>query len=232
MPTGIYDRKKAKYNKGGFKKGHIPWSKGKKRPEFSGENHYLFGKHHSETTKKKIGEANKKYKGRIRSKETRIKISKARIGSKCHSWRGGITPKNRKIRNGIEFRLWREAVFARDNWICQKCKTKSKSGKRVCLHPHHILNFAQYPELRFAIDNGITLCKKCHMEFHKKYGKENNNQEQLEEFLKMRKTSNDIYWQVDYLREYLKKKDSKGIEFWFKGKDFNETDKQRILKLV
>lgn len=45
-------------------------------------------------------------------------------------------------------------------------------------------------------------------------------------------TSNDLYWQVDYLREYLKKKDSKGIEFWFKGKDFNETDKQKIIGLL
>ena len=78
----------------------------------------------------------------------------------------------------IDFRLWREAVFARDNWICQKYGLRG--GK---LHPHHIQNFAQYPELRFAIDNGITLSEKAHKEFHKKYGIKNNTKGQLEEFL-------------------------------------------------
>lgn len=65
--------------------------------------------------------------------------------------------------------------------ILVKRKTELKKGN---LHPHHIQNFAQFPELRFAIDNGITLSEKVHWEFHDKYGKRNNTQEQLEEFLK------------------------------------------------
>ena len=69
--------------------------------------------------------------------------------------------------------------FARDNWTCQKYKTRG-----VKLHPHHILNFSSHPELRFDKDNGITLSEKAHWEFHKKYGCENNTREQLIEFLK------------------------------------------------
>ena len=109
----------------------------------------------------------------------RRKIGKAQKGNKSHWWKGGITSINAKIRSSIEFSLWREAVFARDNWTCQKYGTKG--GK---LHPHHIKNFAQYPKLRFVIDNGITLSEKAHKKFHKKYGKKNNTREQLEKFLK------------------------------------------------
>ena len=90
----------------------------------------------------------------------------------------GLSTESEKIRKSIEFRLWREAIFARDNWTCQK--TKIKGGK---LHPHHIQNFAQYPELRFAIDNGITSSEKAHKEFHEKYGNHNNTREQINEFL-------------------------------------------------
>jgi len=95
--------------------------------------------------------------GKKLSIEQRINISKSHRGAKSYSWKGGITPENRKIRNSVEFRLWREAVFARDNWTCQRCQIRGGE-----LHPHHIKFFAQYPELRFAIDNGVTLCKKCH----------------------------------------------------------------------
>ena len=99
-------------------------------------------------------------------------------GSKNINWKGGITPENAKIRTSIEYRLWREAVFARDNWTCQKYGIKG--GK---LHAHHILDFSEHSELRTSISNGITLSDKAHKEFHKKYGKTNNTREQLEEFL-------------------------------------------------
>lgn len=137
-----------------FKKGNIPATKGKKRPP------------RSKTWSENISNSHKGVP------------QLNRRGEKCHLWKGGITPENLKIRASIEFRLWREAVFARDNWTCQKYFIKG--GK---LHPHHIKNFAEYQELRFALDNGITLSKKAHREFHKEYGMKNNTQEQLKEFL-------------------------------------------------
>ena len=159
-------------------KGLNNWSKGIKRPEFSGKRHPMWGKSHTDKVKKYLSKIKS---GRKLSEETRKKIGKSNSGSKSHLWKGGITKENLLIRMGVEFRLWREAVFARDNWTCQKC------GIRSGLHPHHIQNFAQYPELRFAIDNGITFCEKCHREFHKIYGRKNNNKEQIYEFTKKSK---------------------------------------------
>ena len=68
------------------------------------------------------------------------------------------------IRMSTANKNWRKAVFSRDNYTCQEC------GKRgVKINAHHIKPFAVYPELRFLVENGITLCKKCHIELHKKH---------------------------------------------------------------
>ena len=116
--------------------------------------------------------------GRKCLKETRIKISDAQKGERGYNWKGGIEKENKKIHHSVEFRLWREAVFARDNWTCQK--TKVKGGN---IHPHHIQNFSQYHEFRFALNNGITLSKEAHLEFHKIYGIKNNTKEQIKNYL-------------------------------------------------
>jgi len=115
--------------------------------------------------------------------EVRKKISNSLKGENAPNWQGGINSINDTIRKSIEYRLWRESVFARDNWICQKCL--ERGGK---LHAHHIKNFSDYPELRFAIDNGITFCKRCHNKFHRNFGKKNNTKIQLDNFLKNEKS--------------------------------------------
>ena len=148
------------------------------------------GKKMSEKAKVKMSESKS---GHEVSKNTREKIGQARLGKKASektraklsgknhwNWKGGISEERDKIRISVEFRLWREAVFARDNWTCQKCDKALK----IKLNAHHIKNFAEYPKLRFAIDNGITFCEKCHKKFHKQFGYSNNNKKQLKEFLR------------------------------------------------
>ena len=110
-----------------------------------------------------------------RSGQKRIPTTRYRItnfcGKKCkgvaHSsnmrgknnpgWKGGISSQNAIIRGSYEYKLWREAVFKRDNWTCIWCN--ARGGE---LNADHIKPFALYPELRFAIDNGRTLCVECH----------------------------------------------------------------------
>jgi hypothetical protein len=151
------ETKKKIKEKSVFQEGHTPWNKGIPC---------------SEKTKEKISDTNKK-KGIEPIKKHRGK------GKNGSNWKGGITPENHLVRNSIELRLWRESVFARDNWTCQKCGDDEGGN----LNAHHIKNFAYYSEIRTSISNGITFCKNCHQRFHNKYSYKENNEEQLKEFL-------------------------------------------------
>ena len=129
-------------------KGQIAWNKGINL---------------SEEHKKNLSEAHKGYKY---PEEVRLRMGLSRIGEKNHNWKGGVTPEAEKVRKSIEYRLWREAVFARDNWTCQMCG-KRGNGE---LNAHHIKPFSDCPEFRTSIENGITLCRECHIEIHKGKG--------------------------------------------------------------
>lgn len=100
-------------------------------------------------------------------------------GSKNPRWEGGISKENEKIRGSLEYKLWQDSVKNRDGNCCQKCGENRVSK----IMAHHILNFSEWIELRFAIDNGVTFCRPCHKKFHKKYGFKNNTREQIKVFL-------------------------------------------------
>lgn len=137
---------KTEFKKGhqkGFQKGRVPWNKGKKL---------------SKKTRTKMSD---KKKG-IRPKN----IPAPRKGKDSNLWKGGVTPINRYLRTTTEYKLWRKAVFARDNYQC--IWGGKEHGNKI--EADHILPFADYPELRFAIDNGRTLCVDCHKKT-KTYGR-------------------------------------------------------------
>lgn len=104
--------------------------------------------------KVKIAGKNKGMKGQIPWNKG---LKGFRAGNKSHLWKGGITKLNTKIRNSMEYKLWRKSVFERDNFTCVFCGIRG-----VPLQADHIKKFSDYPELRFAIDNGRTLCVPCH----------------------------------------------------------------------
>lgn len=156
-----------------MKKGYKMSDESKKKMSIA-KSGVKFSKEHIQHLK----DNHKGFAGLKHNKITREKLSKQRLGEMSVNWKGGVSKENEIIRKGIEYRLWREAVFARDSWTCQKCQ---KIGGE--LRPHHILNFSSNKELRFAIDNGITLCEKHHKLFHKKYGFKNNTKEQLNKFI-------------------------------------------------
>lgn len=104
-------------------------------------------------------------------KERRIKLSLSHRGNKAYQWKGGITSLLMNIRHCYKYKDWIKEIFERDNYTCQEC------GKRGGnLEAHHIKQFcvilsennikdiisAEKCEELWNIDNGKTLCIKCH----------------------------------------------------------------------
>jgi hypothetical protein len=87
--------------------------------------------------------------------------------------------KNIKIGRGSpEYKKWRMEIFERDEYTCQYC---GQIGYK--LNAHHLYSYKQYKKLRLEISNGITLCQECHNNFHSRYGKINNTDEQYREWI-------------------------------------------------
>jgi len=78
------------------------------------------------------------------------------IGEKSPRWKGGIDFWDRRGSNN-EVKLWRKMIYKRDGYRCVIC---GKTGGK--LNAHHIRSWKDFPELRFDIDNGITMCQSCH----------------------------------------------------------------------
>jgi hypothetical protein len=87
-----------------------------------------------------------------RSKFSRLMANKRRVelGYTKHQI-------DRLQRYSVEAGKWRDSVFKRDNYTCQICCVRGSY-----LEADHIKPWAYFPELRFEISNGRTLCRKCH----------------------------------------------------------------------
>ena len=97
------------------------------------------------------------------SEQTRRKLSEVqrinpRIGEQNPNWRGGLRSERKKAMGRYEYRDWRNSVFARDNWTCQIC-----GDRGVYLEADHIKPWCAFPDLRYDVDNGRTVCKPCHL---------------------------------------------------------------------
>ena len=138
-------------------KGNIPWNKGIPASD-------ELKKKYSEAHKGQIAwnKGTKGISGAPKPESFKEYRRKKWSGENNPNWRGGTSEEEKIIKNSSKWRNWRKSVFERDNYTCQMCGIKTGLGYRVFLHPHHIKPFSDYPELRFDVNNGITLCRECH----------------------------------------------------------------------
>ncbi len=150
-------------------KGINTWMKGRKLSSETKRKLKLSstGRKHTEESKKKMSENRK---GMKFSKSHCEAISKAKVGTQNGSnhwnWQGGITPDSDRIRRSRDYKAWRLAVYKKDGFTCVGCG--DSRGRN--LEAHHKLSFANYPDERFNVDNGVTLCTTCHAEIHPELG--------------------------------------------------------------
>ncbi len=178
--------------------GQIPWNKGKvgvqvsqkkgkKFPQFSGEN----SPHWKSKIKKVCQQCNKSFE--VKPSLQRIKFCSnkcaglSKRGENHPQWKnGGIQPLYETVRRLVEYKEWRKRIFQRDNYTCQECF--NRGGK---LHSHHnkksfaiifqefLYQYNQFSPIEdketlvrlaityepfWDINNGQTLCEECHKE--------------------------------------------------------------------
>ena len=171
------------------KNGGISWNKGKlgykTKPATPERKEKIrkgnLGKKRSEEAKRKMSEVKKGKPSNAKGKHWKLS-KKARenirqgILQRGDDWRENLSKAQKKKWDRIgrkkykryihltatpEYKEWRMKVFLRDNFTCQFCGIR---GNQIggYLEAHHNKSWTKYPELRFKVENGITLCKECH----------------------------------------------------------------------
>lgn len=146
-----------------MKKVRTPWNKGLKTGLIP-KTAFKKGGHYSLETEFKKGNPGfwlgKKRPNLKNTNSFKTMFKKGQtVGNKNPKWKGGITATYMRIRNSTEYKKWRMKVYQRDRFSCVICGYRSKKPKDI--RADHIKPFSLYPELRFDVNNGRTLCLSC-----------------------------------------------------------------------
>ncbi len=66
------------------------------------------------------------------------------------------------MRNTAQAKRLRRAALERDGWRCRDC------GQLAVLEVHHVRPVRERPDLAYSLDNVRTLCRPCHLRFHRR----------------------------------------------------------------
>ena len=100
---------------------------------------------------------------------------KLTCGAKCRgairgvdhwNYAGVSAVEQQRLRLTADHREWKKRVCSKADYHCINCDTRSVRD----ITAHHLDSFAHQPDRRLADDNGVALCKGCHLQFHKDRG--------------------------------------------------------------
>jgi hypothetical protein len=110
-------------------------------------------------------------KGRKISEQHKNRLILLQNGSKNSNYNSCLTEYERKHRRCISgISKWTKQVKQKYKYICQKCNHNGKLNDGYMI-AHHINNYNDFKEQRTDINNGTCLCKNCHKEIHKQFGR-------------------------------------------------------------
>lgn len=178
--TGLKGEANPFYNKQHTIETRIKVSKTKKSMNLTGERAHNYNTHAVECSECgkvtfKIGYLLKRSKFHFCSIECHGKWkSKYNVGENNPNWNPELTEFERERERHIPgYSEFVRNVLERDDFTCDICRQKGGN-----LNAHHLNGYDWDKGNRTNIDNGITLCEKCHTDFHKIYGYGNNTKEQ------------------------------------------------------
>lgn len=158
---------KEKWQNPEFRKGVIQKMKGGNSGSFKkGQSNWL-GKKHKPETIIKLKESHIGLKGWWKNKP------RMEMRNENHwNWKGGTTNLRQRIMVSYKYRQWRSDIFQRDNYTCQKCNQRGiylEADHNPKLFSEIIKEYkiitveeALLCEELWNINNGRTLCRKCH----------------------------------------------------------------------
>ena len=112
------------------------------------------------------------YRSKVCSERAKLKV-----GPLHPNWNSELTEEDRLRDRPQAARSWSLSVYKKDGYKCILC------GSNKILNAHHLDGWNWCKEKRYDLENGVTLCEKCHISFHSQYGRGDNTHEQFQEFL-------------------------------------------------
>ena len=109
------------------------------------------------------GRAGKKHTAETKRKISAVTRERTPRGEAAPGYIDGKGVERRGLRSSANLKRWRYDVFRRDEFACAHCGDDTGGN----LNAHHIRPFAEFPDLRFDVRNGITLCVGCHALAHR-----------------------------------------------------------------
>ena len=141
----------------------------------------------SKVGKSQTPESNKKrslaLKGRKKSAEFCRRMSASRMGPNNPNY----NPDGDKVERArlgrtwwLGYGKWVEMVHHACGWRCIVCGGTAREG--ADLVAHHLDNYYDFEDSRTDVNNGVTLCVPCHVDFHAVHGRKGNTRRQFEAY--------------------------------------------------